>query len=151
MSWSYDATDLDVTTATGRLNTIRLLVGDTETLDQQVQNEEITFGLSQNNNSIYNSASWVARVISASYARRVTSQIDGELKAEYSDLMSHYASLSDDLRNQGKTLGSVLGVQAGGMTISGVDAVRADDNRVAPQFRMDQFKNPPRYNKPEYE
>ena len=42
MAWSYDPTDLDTTTASGRLNTVRLLVGDTDTLDQQKENEEIT-------------------------------------------------------------------------------------------------------------
>jgi hypothetical protein len=47
MAWSYDPTDLDNTTASGRLNIVRLLVGDTDTVDQQVQNEEITFGLSE--------------------------------------------------------------------------------------------------------
>jgi hypothetical protein len=30
MAWSYDPTDLDTTTASGRLNTVRLLIGDTE-------------------------------------------------------------------------------------------------------------------------
>ena len=33
MAWSYDPTDLDTTTASGRLNTVRLLVGDTDELD----------------------------------------------------------------------------------------------------------------------
>ena len=42
MAWSYDATDLGTGTASGRLNSVRLLVGDTDTTDQQVQNEEIT-------------------------------------------------------------------------------------------------------------
>ena len=45
MAWSYDPTDLNTTTASGRLNTVRLLVGDTDTTDQQVQNEEVTFSL----------------------------------------------------------------------------------------------------------
>ena len=47
MAWSYDATDLGTSTASGRLNSVRLLVGDTDTNDQQVQNEEITFALAQ--------------------------------------------------------------------------------------------------------
>ena len=47
MAWSYDPTDLNTTTASGRLNTVRLLVGDTDTTDQQVQNEEVTFSLTE--------------------------------------------------------------------------------------------------------
>jgi hypothetical protein len=37
MAWSYDETDLGTTTASGRLNSVRLLLGDTDTNDQQVQ------------------------------------------------------------------------------------------------------------------
>lgn len=53
MAWSYDPTDLNTTTTSGRLNTVRLLIGDTNTLDQQLANEEITFSLSENNNNVY--------------------------------------------------------------------------------------------------
>ena len=70
MAWSYDPTDLDTTTASGRLNTVRLLVGDTETLDQQTQNEEIVFSLSENGNNTYYSAAWIARAIASKYSRK---------------------------------------------------------------------------------
>lgn len=150
MAWTYDPTDLDTTTASGRLNSVRLLVGDTNTLDQQVQDEEIVFSLAQNNNSIYLSASWTSRNIAALYARRVSTELSGALKAEYSSLMSHYLMLADQLGYQGKTSGSSIGVLAGGTTVSGVKAVRENTNRIAPAFRMDQFKNPPSYKTPDY-
>lgn len=150
MAWTYDPTDLDTTTASGRLNSVRLLVGDTDTLDQQVQDEEIVFSLSQNNNSIYSAASWTARNIAALYARRVSTELSGALKADYSSLMSHYLMLADQLGYQGKTSGASVGVLAGGTTVSGVKAVRENTNRIAPAFRMDQFKNPPSYKTPDY-
>ena len=90
MAWSYDPTDLDTTTASGRLNTVRLLVGDTDTVDQQAQNEEITFALSENGNNVYYSGAWVARLISAKYSRQVTTQLSGALSADYSDLARQY-------------------------------------------------------------
>ena len=71
MSWSYDPTDLDTNTTSGRLNTVRLLVGDTDTLDQQAQNEEVLFSLSQNGNNVYYSGAWVARAIGSKYSRKV--------------------------------------------------------------------------------
>ena len=37
MSWSYDATNLTTNTDAGRLNSVRLLLGDTDTSDQQLQ------------------------------------------------------------------------------------------------------------------
>lgn len=151
MAWSYDPTDLDTATASGRLNTVRLLVGDTDTLDQQVQNEEITFALSQNGDNVYYSAGWVARTISSQYARKVNTSLDGALKADYSDLMKHYSTLADSLEYQGKTSGASVGVLAGGITQSGVEAVRANTNRVEGSFRRDRFKNPPSYQTPEYE
>jgi len=154
-SWSYDPTDLDTTTASGRLNTVRLLVGDTDTVDQQVQNEEITFSLSQNNDNIYYSGAWVARAIASKYSRLVSTKLDGALEAEYSDLAKQYKTLADDLEYKGKTNGSGsfvgIGVLAGGITKSGIENVRSDTNRIEGSFRRDRFKNPPSYQTPEYE
>jgi hypothetical protein len=151
MSWSYDSSDLDTTTTSGRLNTVRLLVGDTDTLDQQAQNEEIIFGLSENGNNVYHAAAWIARTISSQYARKVNTSLDGALKADYSDLMKHYASLADSLEYQGKTSGASVGVLAGGITKTRTEAVRANTDRIEGSFRRDRFKNPPSYQTPEYE
>ena len=151
MSWSYDPTNLDTTTASGRLNSVRLLVGDTDTLDQQKQNEEITFALSQNGNNVYYSGAWVARAIASLYSRRVNTELSGALKADYSELSKQYKTLADTLEYQGKTSGAAIGVIAGGITKSRVEAVRADTNRIEGSFRRDRFKNPPSYNTPEYE
>ena len=151
MAWSYDPTDLDTTTASGRLNTVRLLVGDTETLDQQVQNEEIMFALSENGDNIYYAAAWSARNIASKYSRKVNTSLDGALKADYSDLSRQYKVLADDLEYQGKTSGAVIGVLAGGITKSSVNAVRANTNRIEGSFRRDRFKNPASYETPEYE
>lgn len=151
MSWSYDPTDLDTSTGSGRLNTVRLLVGDTDTLDQQVQNEEVTFALSQSGDNVYYAASWLARVIASKYSRQVTTQLDGALSANYSDLAKQYMMLSDNLEYQGKTSGASIGVVAGGITKSSIEAARANTNRIEGSFRRDRFKNPPSYETPEYE
>jgi|TARA_B110000238_G_scaffold136809_1_gene147433 hypothetical protein len=151
MSWSYDSTNLDTTTASGRLNSVRLLVGDTDTLDQQKQNEEITFALSQNGNNVYYSGAWIARAIASLYSRRVNTELSGALKADYSEMSKQYKTLADTLEYQGKTSGAAIGVIAGGITKSRVEAVRADTNRIEGSFRRDRFKNPPSYNTPEYE
>lgn len=151
MSWSYEQYDLNTTNASGRLNTVRLLVGDTDTTDQQVMNEEILFSLSENNNNVYYAAAWIARAISSKYSRKVTTKLDGALSAEYSDLAKHYKVLADDLEYQGKTSGSSIGVLAGGLTKSSMSAARTNTNRIEGSFRRDRFKNPPSYETPEYE
>ena len=75
MGWTYDPTNLGTADAAQRLNSVRFLVGDTDTDDQQLQDEEVTFGLAQNGNSVYHAASWSARTISSKYSRQVTTAL----------------------------------------------------------------------------
>ena len=145
MAWSYDPTDLNTTTASGRLNTVRLLVGDTITLDQQVQNEEVNFALTENGNNVYYAGAWSARAIASKYSRKVNTELSGSLKADYSDLAKQYKTLADSLDYQGKTSGAAIGVLAGGITVARTAAVRANTDRVKPAFRKGQFNNPASY------
>lgn len=151
MSWSYDSADLDTATSSGRLNVVRLLLGDTDTLDQQVQNEEVTFALAQTGDNVYYAAAWLAKTVASQYARKVDVQLDGALSAKYSDLHKHYMALSENLEYQGKKAGAVVGVVAGGLIISDINAVRGNTDRVEGSFRRDRFRNPPSYETPEYE
>ena len=139
MAWSYDEGNLNTGDTLGRLNAVRLLIGDTDTNDQQVQDEEIVFGLAQANNNVYSAGAWVCRVIAAKYSRNVDSEISGALKESASQLQDHYNSLADNLEYQGQKLGG-LGIAAGGIKVSTVDGVRANTNRVKPEFNKDQFK-----------
>jgi len=139
MAWSYDEGNLNTSDALGRLNATRLLIGDTDTNDQQVQDEEISFGLAQANNNVYSAGAWVCRVIAAKYSRSVDSEISGALKESASQLQAHYNSLADNLEYQGQKLGG-LGIAAGGIKVSTVDGIRANTNRVKPEFTKDQFK-----------
>lgn len=139
MAWSYDEGNLNTSDTLGRLNATRLLIGDTDTYDQQVQDEEIVFALAQANNNVYGAGAWVCRVIAAKYSRNVDSEISGALKESASQLQDHYNSLADNLEYQGQKLGG-LGIAAGGIKVSTVDGVRANTNRVKPEFNKDQFK-----------
>lgn len=139
MAWSYDEGNLNTSNALGRLNTIRLLIGDTDTNDQQVQDEEVSFALAQANNNVYKSSAWLCRVIAAKYSRNVDSEISGALKESASQLKVHYIALADTLEYQSQKLGGI-GIAAGGITVSTVDGVRANTNRVKPEFTKDQFK-----------
>lgn len=142
MSWSYSATDLNTTTSSGRLNSVRLLVGDTDTTDQLVQNEEITFALSQAGNNIYYASSWICRVIAAKFSRMVDTQLDGALSAKYSDRSKQFQQLAIQIEAQGKkTSGKALGVFGGGISVSEVTLVNANPDRVQPAFTIGQFDN----------
>ena len=146
MSFSYDDTDLTTATPSGRLNATRLLLGDTNSSDPQVQDAEVVFSLSENGDNVYYAAAWLARVVSSKYAREVDTELDGQLSADFSQLAKSYSKLADSLEYQAKTSGAKLGVYAGGITKTGIETARLQTNRVQPSFRRDQFHNPPNEN-----
>jgi hypothetical protein len=145
MAFSYDDADLVTTTDSGRLNSTRLLLGDTNSLEPQVQDTEVVFSLGQNGNNVYLAAAWLARVVSMKYAREVDIDLDGVLSVSNSQTSKAYSDLAKDLEYQAKVAGSRMGVSGGGLTKTSIAAVRANTNRVEPTFRRDQFWNPPGY------
>jgi hypothetical protein len=141
MTWSYTEDTLNTTTDIGRLNTVRLLVGDTDHTDQLLQDEEVFFSISEANNNVYYAASWCASTIAAKFSRNVTTELDGQLREDYSDLANQYYKLSGKLRQDGaKYSGTALGLNFGGTEVSGIDTVRQLTDRVKPSFTKDQFK-----------
>ena len=142
MAWTYDSSDLVQGTASGNLNIVRLLIGDTSSADEQLMDEEINFALSEAGNNTYYAAAYCCRLLASKYARMVDTQLDGALEATYSDRIKHYNLLASQVEQMGKKAsGKALGVFAGGITVSGVSAVNADTDRVKPAFRVGQFDN----------
>lgn len=142
MAWTYNPSDLNTTTTNGRLYTVRLLVGDTETTDQLVQDEEITFALSQVGNNVYFAASYVCKLIAAKFSRMVDTQLDGALRANYSDRSKQYNLLALQIESLGKkTSGKALGVFAGGISVTEVNNAENYPDRVDPAFVIGQFDN----------
>jgi hypothetical protein len=140
--WSYSASNLNTTTASGRLNSVRLLVGDTDDADQLAQDEEILFALSQANNNIYYAAAWVCRTVAAKFSRMVDTTLDGALSAKYSTRSKQYQQLAAQVEAQGKkTSGKSLGVFGGGYSSSAMQVANEDPDRVKPAFGIDQFDN----------
>jgi hypothetical protein len=143
MAYSYDASDLNTTTNSGRLNSTRLLVGDTDSSDQQLQNEEITFALAQNGNNVYLASAYCCRLLASKYARLVDTQLDGALEAKYSDRVKHYNLLYTQLIDLSKKVGGKgLGLYAGGISVIDVESAEANPDRVKPAFKVGQFDNP---------
>ena len=142
MAWTYSASNLTTTTAPGRVNSVRLLVGDTDTADQLVQDEEINFALDQANNNVYAAGSWVCRVIAAKFSRMVDTTLDGALSAKYSTRSKQYQQLATQIEAQGKKIsGKSLGVFGGGYSSSAMQVANEDPDRVKPAFSINQFDN----------
>lgn len=140
MAWTYDPTNLGTATLAEQLDSVRFLVGDTDTNDQQVQDEVIAFALEQFNGNIYSSAAFVARGIAAKYSRLVDTDLDGQLAESYSQLQKHYKDLAKELEMQSLTNSAGLGFSAGGINVSEMYTARLDPNRNQPRIRRDQFR-----------
>lgn len=120
MAWTYDSTDLSLDTSGGRLNVVRFLVGDTDSTDQQVENEEINFAVAIASDDVYAAAVYIANSLSAKFARFVDTDLDGQLSEKYSQLSQHYKALAHTIMAQKSAGGKVsLGVYAGGLPAVG--------------------------------
>lgn len=138
--WTYTPSDLTTTTTNGRLNSVRILVGDTDDTSPQLQDEEIYFALGQTANSIYGAASFACMMLAAKYARMVDTQLDGALEALYSDRLKHYTLLSQQITELSKKAGGRgMGVSGGGISNTEVALAQADTDRPAAAFIKDQF------------
>jgi hypothetical protein len=139
MAFSYDETNLGTDTPSGRLNAVRLLIGDTDITDVQTKDSEILFALAQNGNNVYSTASWMARVLSAKFSRLVDVELDGQISESYSQLQKHYGDLASELEYQAKSLSGSLGFAAGGVSKARMETVEDNTDRPGSLIRRDQF------------
>lgn len=142
MTWTYTAAP-STSTAEGRRDAVRVLIGDTDTTDQQVSDEIIAFGLSQASDEIYEGSAIIARSLAAKYSRLVDTKIE-DVESKFSQRRDFYMSLARDLETQAEKYGnSSLGVPvAGGISLSEMEAAREDTDRVPALFKVGQFDNP---------
>lgn len=138
--WTYDLNDLDESTETGRKNIVRLLVGDTDITDQQVQDEEILFALSAEGDSVYGAGALVARTLASKFARLVDIDLDGQLSESYSQLRTNYTILAEDLSREKVSKTASMGLSAGGVSVSEMNRVNLLVDRVKPQFKRDSYQ-----------
>ena len=95
MTWSYDNTAL----ATSDKDAVRLIIGDTDTSDQLLQYEEISYYVTLHG-TVIRAASESARAVAAKYARLMSRSIGG-LQADFSAKYRQYLELADNLdRNE---------------------------------------------------
>ena len=144
MSWNYtDAPSTD--TADGRRDAVRLLVGDTDTNDQQLTDAEILFYLAEAADRTYFAASSAAKGIGAKLSRFVSNSMEG-VSVTLSDRIAHYEGLSRALMTEAKRQGVGLGLpSAGGVSIAAAVVADSNADRPDPAFRTGEFRNPPRF------
>jgi hypothetical protein len=141
MAWTYSATP-GTSTADERRDSVRLLVGDTDTNDQQLQDAEIAFFLAQTNDAIYAAAAQAARTLAAKYARLVDTSVES-VRVQYSKRREQYDAIAVQMERLDKKFGAGLGTPlAGGISISEMDSADDDSDRPRPRFERGMFNAP---------
>lgn len=130
---SYNDSDLSTD-----LNKVRLIIQDTSSTDFKFSDEEITFFISEEAN-IYGAAASAKESLASKTAEKVSKTV-GKLKIELQQQFEHHIEQAKNFRTQSQTKGSSQ-IFAGGLSVTGKDAQRADTDRVDPKFTrdMDQF------------
>lgn len=133
MGWTYQPQLL----ATWPTYQVRRLIGDVVSSDQQMQDEEIAFSLTQRS-TVYGAAADCARQLAAQYGRQVdvvTQGAGGMLKTNYSAKARMYAAMAAELEGKAAMLGAGL-PYAGGISVSDKQNQLANTDRVSPQFNL---------------
>ena len=133
MTWTYLPTDISTDLAK-----TRLLIGDTNTDDQLLTDEEINFHLSQHG-SLYLAAADCCDSIVGRLARDIDRSNLG-MSAQRSQKVQHYRDLAASLRARGKRSSSIV------PTLPATESDKAnyasDTTLSQPRFTRDMFSNP---------
>jgi hypothetical protein len=133
VTWTYSA---NITTDKDK---VRLLIGDTDTTDQQFQDEEIAWFL-QVEPSFWEAAQRAVSSLIAKYSRLVSVAL-GDAQVSYGQRVDHYKELLTDIKSHSG--GESLPIpQATGLSLSGKSAAYRDRDRNGPMMVPGFMDNP---------
>lgn len=133
MTWTYSGNP-----ASSQLDAIRFVIGDTDTTDQLLSNEEITYMITTYGDSRH-AASESCRAIAAKFARLMNRSIGG-LSADFSAKYRQYLELAESIE-AGEELRPVSPFISG-FTRSAKDAEELLDDRESTFSRKGIHDNP---------
>lgn len=129
MTWSYDVADL----ATSKKDQVRILIGDTNVKDPQLQDEEINLFISFRS-SVYGAAAMGCLAIAAMYSRQVDT-VQGELRTLYSTRARAYTLKAQNYETESTKRGGAL-PYAGGISVQDKQRQETNTDRVKPQYNI---------------
>lgn len=141
MTWSYSG-DPDSSAIDG----VRFLIGDTDTNDQLLANEEISWvnsqvsGSTTSTDSLYTVA-YRCMITIASKFSRLADQSIGDMKVNMSQKAKGAREQAKELRRLAESEGGTPTPYAGGITISDKEIDLDNSDLVKPYFRSGQFAN----------
>ena len=118
---------------------LRLLIGDTDTSDELLSDNEVDYYLDDAGGDAVWGAVRAATGVAAKFARKVTST-SGRVAKQLSDLMQHYLDLARRLEQRAEERSGTPIFTA--LTIDDKRQDREDPNLVQPQFFIGQDDNP---------
>ena len=139
MAWSYSG-DPD----SSALDSVGFLVGDTDTNDQLLANEEISWvnsqvtGSTTSTDSLYE-VSYRCMITIASKFSRLADQAVGDLRVSMSQKAKGARDQAEELRKLAQREGSTPVPYAGGITISDKEIDEANSDITKPYFKRGQF------------
>ncbi len=125
MTWTYSGDPSD-----SSRDEVRFLVGDTDSTDELVSDEEIAYAIVEESNNLL-AAAKVAKAIMAKFARLVDKTV-GDLKLNYSQRLAAYKELIEQLTERGTESAGMP--YSGGISISDKKTIRDNSDRVDPTF-----------------
>ena len=134
MAWTYQPGQL----ATSPMMQVRLLIGDTLSSDQQMQDEEILYFISTRN-SLYGAAAECCRTLASKFGRSVDLSA-GQSKNMYSQMAKAYTRRAFEFEQQAAMAGSAT-PYAGGISIADKSSQEQNQDRVTPQFNVGMMDN----------
>ncbi|KKN54427.1 hypothetical protein LCGC14_0592250 [marine sediment metagenome] len=137
MTWSYDSSDPGATSK----DQVRLMVGDTDTADQLLTDEEIAHFLTTYL-TVGNAAVQSARAIMAQFTRQVTRAV-GDLKINLSDRAKAYKELIVELTEMADA-SDPFQIYAGGLSLADRNEDRANVDLPQPPFEVGMTDYTPR-------
>jgi len=130
MTWTYTGP------ASGDKDVVRFLIADTNTLDQQISDEEIEYSLTLYSDTSL-AAAYVLRALAAKYSRLAYTRI-GEEAADFRGVAASMRAQANELDPGGTTSGSMNILPSfGGRSITEKDILYTNDDFVQPRFRRD--------------
>lgn len=133
MTWTYGGDP----TANNR-DEVRFLVGDTDTGDQLITDEEIAYAVAEAHTN-RGAAALIARAVAAKFARRADKSV-GDLRISYSQQHKHYLELAGRLESE---TAFEITPYAGGISKDDKETQEEDTDRVEPSFAVGMHDNPP--------
>lgn len=122
---------------------IRFLIGDVDSDDPQFSDDEIDYIETQTASALL-AAAYAARLLATKYARLADTTI-GDLEVKHSQRSRRYLEMARELEKQGQIEAGTYVAEpvVTGISVTEIDSVDQDTDKVGSAFKKGMFDNPP--------